>query len=129
MKHGGRVAVVTGGSSGIGQAIASALAAGGYWFWMGRAKTDGPLVLQGNVEVRQVNIGFKVAGRLKSLDVDEGASVKQGQKLASLDKIYFEDTLRQLRTQADQAAAHLESFDARADLLRGLAGFVVGRDA
>ena len=30
---------------------------------------------------------------------------------------------------ADQAAAHLESFDARADLLRGLAGFVVSRDA
>jgi len=89
-----------------------ALAGGGYWLWKGRAKADGPLVLQGNVEVRQVNLGFKVAGRIKSLDVDEGANVRQGQKLASLDKIYFEDTLRQLRTQADQAAANLAKLQA-----------------
>ena len=89
-----------------------ALAAGGYWFWKGRAKADGPLVLQGNVEVRQVNIGFKVAGRIKSLEVDEGANVRQGQKLASLDKVYFEDTLRQLRAQADQAAANLAKLQA-----------------
>lgn len=89
-----------------------ALTGGGYWFWKGRANLDGPLVLQGNVEVRQVNIGFKVAGRIKSLEVDEGATVKQGQKLASLDKVYFEDTLRQLRAQADQAAANLAKLQA-----------------
>ena len=89
-----------------------ALAGGGYWYWKGRAKSDGPLVLQGNVEVRQVNIGFKVAGRIKSLEVDEGAHVKTGQKLASLDKVYFEDALRQLHAQADQAAANLAKLEA-----------------
>jgi len=89
-----------------------ALAGGGYWWWKGRTAVGGPLVLQGNVEVRQVNIGFKVAGRIKSLDVDEGATVKQGQKLASLDKVYFEDALRQLRAQADQAAANLAKLEA-----------------
>lgn len=88
------------------------LAGGGYWYWKGHAKTDGPLVLQGNVEVRQVNIGFKVAGRIKSLDVDEGAHVKTGQKLAALDKVYFEDALRQLHAQADQAAANLAKLEA-----------------
>jgi len=96
----------------IAAAVLLALAAGGWWWWKSRATTGGPLLLQGNVEVRQVNIGFKVAGRLKSLDVDEGASVKQGQKLASLDKVYFEDTLRQLRAQADQAAANLAKLQA-----------------
>ena len=39
------------------------------------------LVLQGNVEVRQVNLGFKVAGRIKKLAVDEGDKVVAGQKL------------------------------------------------
>ena len=89
-----------------------ALAGGGYWYWKDRATAGGPLVLQGNVEVRQVNIGFKVAGRIKSLEVDEGAHVKTGQKLASLDKVYFEDALRQLHAQADQAAANLAKLEA-----------------
>lgn len=89
-----------------------ALTIGGWQWWKGRANAGGPLVLQGNVEVRQVNVGFKVAGRIKSLEVDEGASVKQGQKLAALDKVYFGDALRQLRAQADQAAANLAKLQA-----------------
>ncbi|MFT4095887.1 MAG: secretion protein HlyD [Rhodoblastus sp.] len=92
--------------------VVLAVAAGGWWWWKSRPAAGGPLVLQGNVEVRQVNVGFKVAGRLKSLDVDEGANVKQGEKLASLDKVYFEDALRQLRAQADQAAANLAKLEA-----------------
>ena len=87
--------------------VALAAAGGGWWWWSGKGKTDGPLVLQGNVEVRQVNLGFKVAGRIKELAVDEGDKVAQGQKLASLDKVYFEDSLRQLRAQRDQSAANL----------------------
>ena len=58
------------------------LAAGGagYWWWSHRQPVAGPLVLQGNVEVRQVNLGFKVAGRIKKLFVDEGAAVGRGRK-------------------------------------------------
>lgn len=92
--------------------LAAAVAAGGYWWWTTRTTQSGPLVLQGNVEVRQVNLGFKVAGRLKDLLVDEGDHVKQGQKLASLDKVYFEDSLGQLRAQRDQAAATLAKMEA-----------------
>ena len=83
-----------------------AVAGGGYW-WSGRDKAEGPLVLQGNVEVRQVNLGFKVAGRIAELAVDEGDRVAPGKKIASLDKVYFTDALRQLRAQRDQAAANL----------------------
>ena len=64
------------------------------------------LSLQGNVEVRQVNLGFKVAGRIEKLAVDEGARVAEGQVLASLEKIYFEDALAQARALRDQAAAN-----------------------
>jgi HlyD family secretion protein len=64
------------------------------------------LVLQGNVEVRQVNLGFKVAGRIEKLLVDEGDAVKAGQPLASLEKVYFEDSLAQAKALRDQAAAN-----------------------
>jgi HlyD family secretion protein len=84
----------------------------GAWWWMTYSPTDGPLVLQGNVEVRQVNLAFKVAGRIVTLAVDEGATVIAGQKLASLEKIYFEDTLRQVRAQREQAAANLAKMEA-----------------
>ncbi|MCW2274493.1 secretion protein HlyD [Rhodoblastus acidophilus] len=83
-----------------------AVAGGGFW-WSGRHKGEGPLVLQGNVEVRQVNLGFKVAGRIAQLDVDEGDKVEAGKKLASLDKVYFTDALGQLRAQREQFAANL----------------------
>ena len=81
-------------------------AAGGGRFWLHRPVAKGPLVLQGNVEVRQVNLGFKVAGRIKSMAVDEGATVEAGQALASLDKVYFEEALAQVRAQREQAAAN-----------------------
>ncbi len=58
------------------------------------------LVLQGNIDVRQVNLAFKVDGRIKTLDVDEGDTVKAGQVLATLDKRYFNDDLRLARAGA-----------------------------
>lgn len=83
--------------------------AGGGWWWRGRAPDDrsGPLSLAGNVEVRQVNLGFKVAGRIVALRADEGDRVAEGQLLASLDKIYFEESLAQSRAQRDAAKANL----------------------
>jgi HlyD family secretion protein len=81
--------------------------AGGYWWWSTHRQSDGPLTLQGNVEVREVNLAFKVAGRIEKLFVDEGDTIHQGQKLASLDKVYFEDNLAQLRAQRDQSSANL----------------------
>src|SRR5271157_214100 len=87
-------------------------AAGGYWWYFLRAKANGPLVLQGNVEVRQVNLGFKVAGRIEKLNVDEGDVVLAGQTLASLEKIYFNDALAQVRAQRDQMAANYDKLRA-----------------
>jgi len=82
--------------------------AGGYWWYFLRKPAGGPLILQGNVEVRQVNLGFKVAGRIEKLNVDEGDVVRTGQTLASLEKVYFDDALAQARAQRDQMAANYE---------------------
>ena len=70
------------------------------------------LLLQGNVEVRQVNLGFKVAGRIETLAVDEGAKVVAGQALGSLEKVYFEDALDQARALRDSAAANYAKMQA-----------------
>jgi len=92
--------------------LALAASAMAYWWWSHRAPIDGSLVMQGNVEVRQVNLGFKVAGRIDRLLVDEGHTVGEGQILATLDKVYFEDSLAQLRAQRAQAAASLAKMEA-----------------
>ena len=65
------------------------------------------LVLQGNIDVRQVNLAFKVDGRIASLAVDEGDSVKAGQVIATLDKKYFDDDLRLAQAHRDNAKASL----------------------
>ncbi|MGO9483461.1 MAG: secretion protein HlyD [Rhodomicrobium sp.] len=89
-------------------ALLIAAGAGGYWWFFLHKSAGGPLVLQGNVEVRQVNLGFKVAGRIEKLNVDEGDVVSAGQTLASLEKVYFTDALAQARAQRDQMAANYE---------------------
>lgn len=107
------------------------VAAGGIWWRMRSPPENGPLVLQGNVEVRQVNLGFKVAGRIESLAVDEGAAVKDGQILATLDKVYFEDALAQARAQRDQARANLAKLEAgnRPEEIAQAAAVVAEREA
>jgi HlyD family secretion protein len=101
----------------IGLLILAAAGVGGAWIY-GVAPKDIParslalwrewrmppsdLVLQGNIEVRQVNLGFKVAGRIEKLLVDEGAHVVEGQVLGSLEKVYFQEA----RALRDQAAAN-----------------------
>ncbi len=92
--------------------LLAAAGAGGYWWLYLRKPAGGPLVLQGNVEVRQVNLGFKVAGRIEKLNVDEGDVVSAGQTLASLEKVYFTDALAQARAQRDQMAANYEKLKA-----------------
>lgn len=92
--------------------VAIALAAAAAWWWFGQPGDGGPLVLTGNVEVRQVNLAFKVGGRIKLLKVDEGDTIADAQSLASLDKAYFTDTIAQIEAQRDQAKAELAKLEA-----------------
>ncbi|MGO9743050.1 MAG: efflux RND transporter periplasmic adaptor subunit [Roseiarcus sp.] len=94
--------------------VIAAVGGAGYYYWRYDgldlskfwARASVTLTLQGNVEVRQVDLGFKVAGRIDKLDVDEGVAVKEGETLASLEKVYFEDALAEARAARDQAAAN-----------------------
>ncbi|AKH44197.1 HlyD family secretion protein [Altererythrobacter atlanticus] len=46
---------------------------------------NGPLKLYGNVDIREVDLGFRVGGRIAEIAVEEGDRVEQGQQLARLD--------------------------------------------
>lgn len=69
------------------------------WRWWDQ-RDQGPLTLYGNVDIRQVDLAFRVGGRIAAVLVDEGDAVTPGQPLARLDV----DLLTQ---QRDQAAAVL----------------------
>lgn len=76
-------------------ALALALGAAAWFYWQRSAnETGGALVLYGNVDIRQVNLGFRVAGRIASMRVQEGDSVATGDPLAALDKKPFEDNVQ-----------------------------------
>lgn len=61
-----------------------ALAALGYWL-LGRDHGDSRIVLQGNVDLRQIELPFNDSERIAEVLVDEGATVKAGDVLARLD--------------------------------------------
>lgn len=55
--------------------------------YRGRSRQpDNRIVVSGNIELTEVNIAFKTAGRLIERTVDEGDAVKKGQVIARLDR-------------------------------------------
>ena len=100
---------------GVGAVLAVLLAVVLLWQWWLRHDGDS-LVLYGNVDIRQVDLGFRVNGRIAKVLVDEGDAVAPGQPLALLDN----DLLTQ---QRDQAAAELEK--QQASLMRLERGYRV----
>jgi HlyD family secretion protein len=74
--------------------------------WSRYSKGDDPnrMRLSGNIELTQVDIAFKTAGRLIERRVDEGDRVKQGQLLARIDRDILE-------SQRNRDAASLQSVE------------------
>jgi HlyD family secretion protein len=73
------------------------------WIYHERGKKpDNRIVVSGNIELTEVNIAFKTAGRLIERTVDEGDAVRKGQVIARLDR-------DQLVAQRERETAGLES--------------------
>jgi HlyD family secretion protein len=69
--------------------------------------SDGDLTLHGNVDIREVDMAFRVGGRISTIAVEEGAKVKQGQPLAILDTATLDSRIGQADAQLAQAQAQL----------------------
>ncbi len=84
------------------------------WRFYYREKGDeAVLLLSGNMEVTEVNVGFKLSGRVIELAVDEGAEVKKDDLLARLDNAELASIVVQNRAVVQEAASRL------AELKRG----------
>ena len=70
--------------------------------------TGEPLTLYGNVDIRQVQLGFRVGGRIAEAMVDEGDVVTDGTTLARLDARPYEDSVRAAEAQAATQRATLD---------------------
>lgn len=64
------------------------------------------LTLYGNVDIRQVDLGFRVGGRIEKMLFEEGDEVKTGDIVAVLDKASYEASLAAAKAQLLQAAAN-----------------------
>ena len=71
-------------------------------------RDDGTLLLSGTVEVTEVNLGFKAAGRLSALVVDEGQRVMKGDRLAELDSAEMKNIVAQNRAAVEVVEAEQE---------------------
>lgn len=80
--------------------------------WWGEGDGDNELRLYGNVEIREVELGFRVGGRIAELLVDEGHRVAPGQVLARLDTRPLEDRYASADARLAAATARVER-DAR----------------
>jgi HlyD family secretion protein len=65
------------------------------------------LKLSGNVEVTEMNLGFKTAGRIEQRLVDEGQRVNKNNKLAVLDSREIESQVAQAEAQLRESATRL----------------------
>jgi len=87
--------------------VLAAVAAAGVYAYRGANKTpENRIVVSGNIELTEVNIAFKTAGKLLERTVDEGDTVKKGQVIARLDR-------DQLVAQRDREVAGLQSAESQ----------------
>lgn len=66
------------------------------------------LTLYGNVDIREVELAFRVAGRLMEMAVDEGERVTAGQRLAEIDPQPHRDAHAVAEAGVRQAQANLD---------------------
>ena len=85
--------------------ILLAAAGAGAWYWWNGAMNRNPnqIPVSGNLELTQVDLSFKTAGRMIELAVREGDFVKKGDLIAKLDSAQLEQQL--MRDQAAVASA------------------------
>ena len=93
--------------------VAAVIVAGGFaWSYFNQAAHErAHLELYGNVDVRQVDLSFKIGGRLAAVKFEEGDAVKAGDVVAALEKADFEDQVNLAEAAVQSRAAILEKLE------------------
>jgi len=78
----------------------------GAWCWQRSIGAENiQSSLFGNVDIRDVNVSFRVAGRVSQVKVDEGTAVKEGDALATLDIAPLKNTIHSLEATLASVSA------------------------
>jgi HlyD family secretion protein len=78
------------------------------YHYLTSSRNDGMLELSGTVEVTEVNVGFKMPGRITGLHTEEGQRVGKGERLAVLDSAELRSIVEQGRAAVRNAEAEYE---------------------
>jgi HlyD family secretion protein len=80
----------------------------GWLYWTGRfgRNHENRVLVSGNIELTEVDISFKVPGKLVELNVDEGSFVKKGTVIARIDRQQVEQ--QRSKDQASLAASQAQ---------------------
>ncbi len=85
----------------------------GWFFKSHRSKAEpAGLTLYGNVDIREVNLGFRVPGKILEVALDEGDVAKAGEVLAGLDPEPYRWEVEEARGQAASLRARLQLLEA-----------------
>jgi membrane fusion protein YbhG len=94
--------------------IAVIAAASGAWYWFNEENLQGAgatVTLYGNVDIREVELGFRVMGRLTEALVDEGDLVAKGQRLAVIDSEPYREAVALAEARVQLAEANFAKFE------------------
>lgn len=91
------------------------------YYFTRKVEPKDEIVLYGNVDVRQVDIGFRIAGKVEKLAFEEGDRVVKGTLMTALDKTPYDNQVRQAAANVDAIRANLQNaeklFKRRLDLI------------
>ena len=85
--------------------LAAAAGAAVWWGWRSRVPKE--LVFSGTIEARDAQVGSLVGGRVQSVHVDEGAVVRKGQPIVTLEPDLLDRQIRQQQARVGNAQAGL----------------------
>ncbi len=76
-----------------------------YYFTLDSQRDSSEITLYGNIEIRQVTVGFQVPGRISSMTKEEGDTVKKGELIAVLDATDYQNSLAKADADVKKAQA------------------------
>lgn len=83
------------------------------WFLTGKKSNPNELTLYGNIEIRQVDLSFQVAGQIEKMLKEEGDNVKSGELLAVLDDKDYRSNLAEAFAQVVKTLALSKEADSK----------------
>lgn len=78
-----------------------------FFFFIKSSKVSDILTLYGNVDIREVNLSFRIDGRIEKMTFEEGDAVNEGDVVAILDKAQFLDSVDQSKAEVNVKQAQL----------------------